>query len=260
MTVTIEKITVEALASALDTSTATPVVLDVRAEADYKQGHIPGALHVDPLVFGMPYSDPRSLAQYKVVVRFVVSRLGIQLDSSVVVVGAANEANAARVVWALAYAGVRRVAVLDKGYTVWAGALSQDVPAVQASSFTPDFQEQYLTTAQSLVQATSHQVLDAREWADFAGHRSSAKRAGRIPGAKFWDTASELDAEGGLSVPAAHELPQSNKTVVYCGGGGRAARTFLTLQLAGHTQSSVYPSSWGEWGNDSLLPIENNLL
>lgn len=258
MTVAIKKIT----AQDLQTADAPWVVLDARTAADYLQGHIPQARHIDPLAFVLPHTDAKSLAQFKVNVRVLLSALGLTVDQPVAVVGASNEVNASRVVWALAYAGVRQIAIVDKGYAAWTGALSQEVPAVAATMFAPDFQERFLTPASALAAGDQRErvVLDAREWADYAAQKTSAKRVGRIPGAQFWDTAKEVDAQGQLQAAFAADVPASTSIVIYCGGGGRAARTFVALHLAGHTKASVYPSSWGEWGNSDVVPIESNVL
>lgn len=258
MTVAIKKITAQALQAA----ETNWLVLDTRSAADYLQGHMPQARHVDPLVFALPHTDARSLAQFKVTVRVLLSALGLTLEQPVAVVGAANEVNAFRVVWALAYAGVRQIAIVDKGYAAWSGALSQEVPAIAATVFSPDFQEQFLTPASALVSPAGDEriVLDAREWVDYAGQKTSAKRAGRVPSARFWDTAKEVDEQGLLNALQTADIPAASNTVIYCGGGGRAARTFVALQLAGHTQASVYPASWGEWGNNDQLPVDSNVL
>lgn len=258
MTVAIQKISAQDLQTA-----ATPwVVLDARSTDDYLEGHIPGARHIEPLVFALPHTDSKSLSQFKVNLRVLLSALGLTVDQPVAVVGASNEVNASRVVWALAYAGIRQIAIVDKGYAAWTGPLSEEVPAVVATVFVPDFQEKYLTPASALNsnEPSDRVLLDAREWADYAAQKTSAKRAGRIPGARFWDTAKELDTQGHLQTLFAADLPASDSTVIYCGGGGRAARTFVALQLAGHRQASVYPSSWGEWGNSDVFPIESNVL
>jgi thiosulfate/3-mercaptopyruvate sulfurtransferase len=78
----------------------------------------------------------------------------------------------------------------------------------------------------------------------------------------FWDTRKEVDAGGRFRSAAdfggdfAAVAAPDEPLVAYCGGGGRAARTFVALQLAGYTQAAVYPASWNEWGNQDNLPIE----
>lgn len=243
------------------------VVLDTRSAGDYWQGHIPGSLHVDPAIFTVVRTDRASIDRFHAVLAWSLSALGISSDTPVVIAGAQNEVNASRVAWALAYAGVQKVALLDGGIKAWTGELTAKAPAVLPSQFVIDPQTKYLATADEVLKAGEERnlVLDAREQDEFAGKRSNAKRVGRVPGARHWDTRVELNENGRFAVPTKAidrvvNTYGNSKTIVYCGGGGRAARTFIALQLAGHTQAAVYPASWNEWGNVENYPVDDKVI
>lgn len=245
------------------------VLLDTRPAADYWSGHIPGARHVDPSLFAITRSDAPALARLQAVLAWTLSALGISPDSHVVVAGAQNEVNAARVAWALAYAGVGHIALLDGGVGTWTGERVTAAPAVTATAYTVVPQSAYLATAEEVLAAAANKtptdgvrVIDARSREEYAGLRSNAGRTGRVPGARFWDTNLELAADGRFAAaqalaPAIRDLVEADeRAIVYCGGGGRAARTFIALQLAGHTGAAVYPASWNEWGTSEKYPVD----
>jgi len=244
------------------------VVLDARPVAEYWSGHIPGARHIEPSLFAITRSDAPALARLQAVLAWTLSALGISADSRVVVAGAQNEVNAARVAWALAYAGVGRISLLDGGVGAWTGELETVAPAVSATAYTVVPQSAYLATADEVLAATADKtspdvrLIDARSREEFAGLRSNAGRTGRVPGARFWDTNLELAADGRFAAaaalaPAVKDLVAADeRAIVYCGGGGRAARTFIALQLAGHTGAAVYPASWNEWGTSEQYPVD----
>lgn len=253
------------------------VLLDTRPAADYWVGHIPGARHVDPSLFSIPRTDAPALARLQAVLAWSLSALGIATDSRVVVAGAQNETNAARVAWALAYAGVGHIALLDGGVGAWTGELTTAAPAVTATAYTVTPQSAYLATADEVLAASQGasqspaqgqspaagvRVIDARSREEYAGQRSNAGRTGRVPGARFWDTNVELAADGRFAAaqalaPAVKDVVAADeRAIVYCGGGGRAARTFIALQLAGHTGAAVYPASWNEWGTSDKYPVD----
>ncbi|WP_233235116.1 sulfurtransferase [Bordetella sp. LUAb4] len=245
------------------------VVLDARPVAEYWSGHIPGARHMDPSLFAITRSDAPALARLQAVLAWTLSALGISADSRVVVAGAQNEVNAARVAWALAYAGVGHVSLLDGGVGAWTGKLETAAPAVKATAYTVVPQSAYLATAEDVLAATAKQtpaggvrIIDARSREEFAGLRSNAGRTGRVPGARFWDTNLELAADGRFAAAAAlapaieNVVAADERAIVYCGGGGRAARSFIALQLAGHTAAAVYPASWNEWGTSEKYPVD----
>lgn len=240
------------------------VVIDARSAADYWQGHIPAARHFDPALLALVRTDAGSLARFQALLTWALSSLGISAQSQVVVVGAQNDTPAAKVAWALAYAGVARIALLDGGQAAWQGELAQAAPQWAPVSYTLDPQSAYLATAQDVLAAAQGGgiVLDARTREEFDGQRSNAGRKGRVPNARFWDSRHEL-GENGLFAPSAAVSGQAaqagaqpdNPSIVYCGGGGRASRTFLALQLAGHP-AAVYPASWLEWGVDTQYPVQ----
>ncbi|MFC4274622.1 sulfurtransferase [Achromobacter aloeverae] len=249
------------------------ILIDTRPAADYWAGHIPGARHIEPSLFAIASTDASSLARLHAILGWSLSALGISRDSRVVVGGAQNEVNASRVAWALAYAGVERIALLDGGIEAWTGERTTVAPAVTATAYTVVPQAGYLATADEVLAAVEKQaeapsaqagvrIIDARSREEYAGRRSNAGRTGRVPGARFWDAAVELGADGRfaaagqLAAAAKDIVAAEERAVVYCGGGGRAARTFIALQLAGHTGAAVYPASWNEWGTSERYPVD----
>jgi len=243
-------------------------VIDSRPQADYWEGHIPHARHLDGALLSLPRTDAPALARFHTLLGWTLSALGIAADTHVVVAGAQNEVNAARVAWALAYAGVARIALLDGGLKAWGGALDRAAPSVRATRFVPQPRAAYLATAEEVLAATQGgaRVIDAREHDEYAGLRSNARRNGRVPGARFWDTRQELGADGRfapraqLAAALAQVAAPGERAIVYCGGGGRAARAFVALQLAGHADAAVYPASWNEWGNLDQYPVDASAI
>lgn len=243
------------------------ILLDTRPAADYWAGHIVHARHIDPRLFALIRTDAMSLEQFHNVLAWSLSALGVSRDAHVVVTGAQNEVNAARVAWALAYAGVERISLLDGGMDAYPGERVAAAPTVTASAFAVQPQTAYLATAQDVLAAVDGngtRVIDARSKEEYAGARSNVGRTGRVPGARFWDTARELCADGHYAAtaqlaPAIRDLvSDQQRAIVYCGGGGRAARTFIALQLAGHDSVAVYPASWNEWGTSETYPVDTS--
>ncbi|ANY17718.1 sulfurtransferase [Bordetella pseudohinzii] len=241
------------------------VIIDTRPAADYWAGHLPGARHLDPSLFAVTRTDAASLARLHAVLAWSLSAIGLSREARVVVAGAHNEVNAARVAWALAYAGQPHIRLLDGGIEAWTGAREAVAPAVRATAYEPRPQAAYLATADEVLAASrsgAERIVDARSREEFDGLRSNAGRKGRVPGARFWDTGQELAADGRYA-PAAEVARKAGdvvsagqRAIVYCGGGGRAARTFVALQLAGHAATAVYPASWNEWGTSEQYPVQ----
>ncbi len=245
------------------------LLVDTRPGADYWHGHLQGARHIDAALLSLLRTDPASVKRFQDLLAWMLSTTGVTADRPVLLYGAANEVNVSRVAWALGYAGVAQIHLLDGGLTALdAPAITQEAPALRASHFALHAVDRFLASAQDAARAgqgDAATLIDAREREEFIGLRSNARRNGRIPGALHWDTRHELDGQGRFQPVAAlardfAEVAQiadpARPLVAYCGGGGRAARTFVALQLAGHRQAAVYPASWNEWGNQDHFAIE----
>jgi len=238
------------------------VVIDTRSADAYWQSHVPGARHLAPALLALQRTDAGSLDRFHTVLEWALSALGISSSSRVVVVGGQNDAPTAKAAWALAYAGLTRVALLDGGLSAWPGAQTAKTTRWAPSRFKLAPQSRYLATAEDVLSAVRNGdlILDARSRDEFDGLRSNAGRKGRVPGALFWDSRQELNAEGRYATPLAEpaerlEAGRSDTAIVYCAGGGRAARTFIALQLSGRP-AAVYPASWQEWGVDERYPVQ----
>ena len=113
------------------------IVLDVRSQEAYSEGHIPGAINIpeaewyinDP--FTVPSETPWMEVPPEDELFKLIGDAGIKKDSLVVVVGSTsgplspvpvalyNVAGTTRVAITLLYAGVKNVAILDGGYEKW---------------------------------------------------------------------------------------------------------------------------------------------
>ncbi|WLE62895.1 hypothetical protein GIY62_21220 [Burkholderia plantarii] len=243
---------------------ARAVVLDVRSQDAYWQGHLPNARHADAALFALPRTDAAAVQQYEARLRWLLSTLGVDRDTEVLVHGAQFDGGVARAAWALAFAGIERVSVLTAPLAPDAVTLTPHAPAFAAVPFAWAPRRELLATADAIaagLDGRAAPLLDARELDDYRGTRPAAARAGHIPGALHWDNRQELDANGALETPdtlaerfRALGITSDEPVIVYCGGGPRASRTWLALRRAGYARASVYQASWGEWGARADLP------
>lgn len=257
------------------------VVLDVRhdlAQADawgqrqYDAGHIPGAIfvHLDRDLSARktgrngrhPLPTPEAAAA-------TFGQLGIGPGKEVVVYDQGAGVFASRVWWMLRWLGFVDVAVLDGGYGKWAGegrAVSEDTTAPVPVTFavgkvTPTVDASGILG--SLPRRTLF-VVDARAADRFRGDTEPMDPvAGHIPGAHNRPYAANL-APGNTFKPAALLRGEFEAmlgdagadTVVHsCGSGVSACHNILAMEVAGLTQTRLYPGSWSEWCADPGRPV-----
>ncbi len=261
---------------------ANLVILDVRPEQNYREGHIPKSVSAP---FQIPESawvtmkDDLLLEIPSQTVLFAtLGSLGILPSSWVVVVSAPNPGEpasygfsaATRVAQTLIYAGVTNASVLDGGYPQWiaqGGSVATDIPIVSPVAYSGEARSSIFVSTQYVKEHIGRStLLDARgsdvyfgvtiePFADKAGHIPSAKS---LPTPWLWSTDGIFKEPSvlGRMVSGVAGWFGGREIIVYCGVGGYAsAAWFVLTQVLGYPNVKFYDGSVQLWAKtEPMIP------
>lgn len=248
------------------------VIVDLRSESLYRQGHIPAAVSFSLSEVTDAQNTVRGMVAPKLQMESAVRRLGVNQDSVVIVYDEGDTPGPGRVFWALDYYGMERVAVLNGGYAQWQKQglpVETKTPSTAQGNFVATPNPSRIADkayVKARLGSPGAVILDVRSPGEYDGSTKRSQRGGHIPGAVNVDWVNNLVTQDGVARlrPAAELLRMYESLgvtpdmdiIVNCQTGVRAAQAYLTLRHLGYGQVRLYDGSWEEWENDPSLPVE----
>ena len=258
-------------------------IIDLRPEAEYLEGHIPGAVFFDmarpsgglsDANATFPFTWPKE-AQFEAVMR----QVGVRNDSRVVLYASTPTKGmdgimwCTRAWWVMHHFGVQ-CAVLNGGWEKWVAegrTVSTSPGSYPATAFIADpHWRQGLANKEDVLAALQEPgsacVVDSLSVESYSGTEQfsyGAGRKGHITGAVNVPAYSLVDQDTGLFASAndmrvhfekAGAL-SVDKVITYCGAGIAATVDAFALALLGHANVAVYDNSLFEWAADQSLPM-----
>ncbi len=242
-------------------------LLDARPRAEYDQGHIPGAVWLDPKTAEGLAASSGGLTDEGAWEEWIAP-LGIGPKTEVLVYDANRQMDAARFWWLLTYLGVEKVGLIDGGFPLWTREdrpVTTDVPEIPSQPFEVTFRHNWHATRADVLAALKKneaRIIDARSEAEHTGARKLAKRGGRIPDACNLEWVNLVDADGRfLSEAALREklteagIRPGEPLITHCQSGGRASVDAFVFERLGFPTRNYY-LGWSDWGNAEETPID----
>jgi thiosulfate/3-mercaptopyruvate sulfurtransferase len=246
-------------------------------DAEYRQGHLPGALRwfwKDALwhATDREFATPEEIASR-------LGRMGIAPNTTIVLYGSPVQYGT-YALWVLTMAGHQDVRLLDGGRKRWIAdgrPLSLDIPTYAPVDYPPASVDVSSRVGRDDVRAKLGQpvrvLLDVRSPEEYRGERVSpppgfdhgAERKGHIPGAVHVHFRDLLNDDDTFKTPEQMQArmaqvdigPEAaDEIVTYCRLSHRATLVWFALSsVLGYRQVKVYDGSWTEWGSIVGFPI-----
>jgi thiosulfate/3-mercaptopyruvate sulfurtransferase len=257
---------------AVDAS-SIPVGQKGDAHADYRNGHIPGAVFFDIEAISdhsteLPHMlpGPRQFDE-------AVGALGIGDGDTVVVYDRLGLYSAPRVWWTFRVFGAKNVFVIDGGLPKWQ-AEGRPIETGETKRAPRQFHAEMNVGAVAMLADVrmalvddNTQVVDAHSAERFAGKAPEPRpglRSGRMP-RSFNVPFGKLVENGRLvsrqRIEAAFKsggVDLDKPIITSCGSGMTAAILTLALESIGRTPKGLYDGSWSEWGSRPDLAVERD--
>jgi thiosulfate/3-mercaptopyruvate sulfurtransferase len=241
------------------------------AHAEYKSGHIPGAVFFDIEAVSDDSTDLPHMLPGNNQFSEAAGALGIGDGDTVVVYDSQGLYSAARVWWTFRVFGVENVFILDGGLPKWK-AEGRPIETGETKRPPKEFHAEMNVRAVAMLADVrmaltdrSAQIVDARSAARFAGTAPEPRpglRAGHMPGSfnvpfeRVVENGRLLSRERIEDAFTSAGVDLDKPIITSCGSGVTAAILTLALESVGRSPQGLYDGSWSEWGSRPDLPVE----
>jgi thiosulfate/3-mercaptopyruvate sulfurtransferase len=239
---------------------------------DFERGHIPGAQFVDMLTELSDTSHPvPCMAPSAPQFASVMSALGIEDGTRVVLYSAANVYWATRAWWLLRVFGFDNAVVLNGGWQKW----TREVRPTETGPAKSPPPARFIVREQRPLMASKDEVLASVENPAVCTINALPSEQHQGTTAAYYGRPGHI--KGSVNVPSGNLLnPDTNeflppnelrrhfeqvgafesRVITYCGGGIAASADAMALVMLGHPDVKLDDGSLLEWSADTSLPME----
>ncbi|MCL2593835.1 MAG: sulfurtransferase [Defluviitaleaceae bacterium] len=238
------------------------IIVDARTELEYSEGHISGAVNV-PLDPGLMDQNGNLINMFEWAA--IMSRMGINNMTTVIVYDNGNGANAARFWYTAKYYGHQNIAILEGGfYEIRNLSVTKDIPVMPHTYYEPVATPGYMCFLLELIQNFELlKFVDTRSDEEYSGKISSGNpKSGRIPGAIHMNYERLLDGTYLRPAIEIREIAEGagltveDTIILYCQLGMSSSLAGMALREAGYVNVWVYDGSMYEWTRHPALAVE----
>jgi 3-mercaptopyruvate sulfurtransferase SseA len=224
-------------------------VLDIRTEAEYNKGHIPGAINVPWQKLNVSERDGvRNEYEDDVKIEAALREAGLSYDDTILIYAASSMVG--RVYTVLDYAGFEKLHVLDAGVVQWKGKLTKAPSKIKPSDFKLTRKKEN-RVEQDFVAGN----IGSENTVIIDGRGLETAKDGHIPSAQIVPVQSFLEdktfklrnREELLAELASKGVTPDKTIISYCGSGAAASSSYLYLKDLGFNDVRFYDKSWDEW-------------
>ncbi|MCM1566183.1 MAG: rhodanese-like domain-containing protein [Dehalobacter sp.] len=250
------------------------VVIDVRTDKEYADGHIPGAVNAVWQTFanvkGKPGDPAWGTLLPKEELAAAIGKLGVNGDKMAVVYGQPpGWGEEGRVLWTFNVAGIKNVKILDGGLSAWknaGGAINNAQVSPIPVTFSISALDEQINATQDWIVANQKniKIVDVRTDKEWAGATDFGEaRGGHLPGAIHLAFEEMFNNDGTLkssqelkALFTGAGLKTDDTIVTYCTKGIRSGHMAMVLKMVGFEKARNYDASFYEWSGNKNLPLE----
>ncbi len=258
------------------------VFVDLRGNAAYLRGHVPGAIHTNYGKDGWREKNSGGIigmipSSTKLAKLF--GGLGIGNNDHIVLLPPGNSSSdmgiGTRIYWTFKVMGHDAVSILNggmKAYKKSKATLEKGKLKLASKTFTPHWRNDMIVSRADVKKALEAGVplIDSRTYDQYVGlnQHPKAKSKGTIPGAivlpQNWLTVGGKGSFRSNSelkkIYDASGIPTSGEQITFCNTGHWASIDwFVGSELVGNKQTQMYDGSMVDWTADSSMPMERKL-